>query len=85
MTTFTGDIFTGDYGDVIREEEEYVLSIQEWLTGVKNAIKSIKAGVALTETDIQHLEGAFDSLCNTWQEELEEAEKIKKQRAQNPQ
>ena len=77
--------FGFDWTESDEEEEEYILGIQKWLTGVENAINSIKAGVALTKTDIQHLEGAFDSLCNTWQEELEQAEEIKKERAQNPQ
>ena len=59
------------------EDEEYALGIKEWLDQLYVVIEAVKAGDQPDADGARCLDEALWSLCNTFAEELELADKVK--------
>lgn len=59
------------------EDEKYALGIDQWITGVYEAVSLLKEGKPLTEWHIECLRDAADSLANTFENELDIADSLK--------
>lgn len=61
-----------------RADEDYALGIKEWLDKLYVVIEAVKAGDQPDADGARCLDEALWSLCNTFAEELELAEKVKR-------
>ena len=59
-------------------DEDYALGIKEWLDKLYVVIEAVKAGDQPDADGARCLDEALWSLCNTFAEELELAEKVKR-------
>lgn len=53
------------------ENEKYALGVDQWITGVYEAVSLLKEGKPLTEWHIECLDQAADSLSNAFEDELD--------------
>lgn len=60
-----------------RADEDYALGIKEWLDQLYVVIEAVKAGDQPDADGARCLDEALWSLCNTFEEELNLAEKVK--------
>ena len=60
-----------------RADEDYALGIQEWLDQLYMVIEGVKAGAQPDADGARCLDEALWSLCNTFEEEIKLAEKVK--------